>query len=164
MANRKPTALLKLSGVAKNNKKVYAGRIDDKLPMVSRDTEIDPPEHFLPWTKERWVQTINWCCRAGIVSWADYPTLEAGFQALEDAHVCDMQIDFIRKARVGDIPPGGEIDQISKLSAQKYKALNYFSSTLGKFGITPADRAKLTINDLNRKAKEENPVLAVLQN
>ena len=123
---RTPTALLRISGAIEKNKKRYAGRESEPKP----DGVPEKPSDFSKFAGEHWDRVVPGLIATGVAKACDGPAL---------VMLCHWwhELQTLQKKRKKDDP---ERLQLMAKCQRNWNDLAF------RFGLTPADRAKLSVD------------------
>ena len=160
---RAPKKLLEMRKTISNAK--LAQRSDDLVPTLQRGTVIKPPDSLLSdKVREQWKVTVSNLIDLEIVTLQDLPSLEQGFIILEEFHRVKNSLDEIRAQSEAEIITDDDtLTTIVKLQKSLTNLSNTYNSILGKFGVTPTERAKMEWGHL-KEQESKNPIEALLGN
>ena len=129
------------------DKKEVAARADIALePLRS----IDPPAFLPAALVPTWREIAADLCKMGAVFPSDRVLLEQAFRMIDNAQKIQALLDTVLE---GD-DEGIEVAQVAKLSAALVAQEAAYERILGKFGITPSERARL-LTSLPRPPKDD---------
>lgn len=155
---RTPKKVLLLTKTVRGQK-ILGTRSDDLVPTLKRGTEIGPPAKLkTDYAKSQWTVVTNELINLEVLAIQDLPTLEQAFVMLDEFHNTLDSIHKIRDAHEGPIVDPKDIDTLHKLSSILIKVTGEYNRILYRFGITPAERAKMQFN----KEPNINPIETLL--
>lgn len=131
---RKPTAKLKLHGAYRDDR--HGDRFDDS----ALSAEVVKPEGLDVHASALWDELVPTLVTNGIAKAVDVPELRGMCEWWSRYRTC--------MAALADSPTDytglmDEIDDVPRLQTMAANAWKAFSAVAAKFGLTPADRAKL---------------------
>lgn len=159
-----PTALLKLRG--SYNVTDHRDRKDDQFPTIQSETSIPAPPSLSEHGSKTWNLITSRLLMANIISDIDLPMLEQALLLQDELEAVTGEITRIRNKKK---KTQQDYSRWFKLNGQLTKTLAIYSTILGRYGCSPSDRTKilstatLVQSRSNKKEKEENPILAILE-
>jgi len=144
-----PTAIKKYQGTY--NATVDRDHHDDEFPMDS-NLQFPAPDCLSPPLVKVWNNTTNKLMTAGVLRNIDLPLLEQGFRVLEEAYLVNKQIQDMRDLEKIEPWTDAQFNKWQKLSQSQSRLTTTLGLILGKFGMTPSDRAKLSFTLLSADA------------
>jgi phage terminase small subunit len=162
--HRAPTKLLKLRGTY--NTTIHKDRQDDQFPTLQSDITLPAPASLSERSTKTWELITSRLLVANALSEIDLPLLEQGLLLQDELDTIRSEIEHIRKKKK---KTQQDYQRWNKLNSQLARTLTIYISILSRFGCSPSDRAKilstatLVQERKDKKEKEENPILAILE-
>ena len=149
------------------NELKLAGTFDRGYPRKNWNTETlyvvtdkPAPNEYLTRTKIAWNQFMKVKASQGVLSEEDMSMVRLMFDALDDVYRIQDEIDafYKRPTLRKDLADEDKRSQLKEMVQIRKNHETSFAHFACKFGISPAERTKLTIPD----KKEESPMLKLL--
>lgn len=159
-----PTTVLKLRGTY--NTTIHKDRKDDQFPTIQTDNPLPAPVSLSEHGAKTWQMITSRLLAANVLSEIDLPILEQALILQDELDVLKEEIEHIRKKKK---KASQDYQRWYKLNSQFTRTLTIYTSILARFGCSPSDRAKilstatLVQTRSDKKEKEENPILAILE-
>ena len=155
---RKPVQQLKLAGTYDRG---YPRKDwNTTTPYAVTGDEGPADSRYLGRTKEAWHQFMRVKSAQGVLSEEDLCMVRLMFDALDNLYRIQDQIDNFYKQKNLNVILANE-DRLMQLKTMVQIRKNHetsFAFFACKFGLTPAERSKLTVAD----KKEESPMLQLI--
>lgn len=134
---------------------------EDELKGKSEKV-TDVPEHLSDLAKEYYSFIVNEMEVSGVLSNLDIPIVEQISETLATIRECDKDIQKDGHWYFEPDRNGREIKKKNVAVDIKDKALNQFKQMAVQLGMTPSSRTSLAALNVEKKEKEEDPLLKVL--
>lgn len=159
---RAPKKLLELRKTVPKSK--LALRSDDNVPVLKRGSRMEaPPAISSLYVRKLWNITTANLIDLEIVAVQDLPQLELAFLMLEEFHNDRASLDAIRSTHEGAVTDPGALAEITKLQRAMTNLASQFTQIMGRYGISPSDRAKMQWEHLDAEQKNANPIEMLLE-
>lgn len=153
MNYRKPVKLKILHGTDQPCRRKSDARTEDDLPL-----RVPPPEYLNPPGRKKWNELVRLLRKKGILEKTDLGSLEACCAAYDEMVECQLAIK--EYGGIVAYTEGKTSQQVPLLSARN-KAMEVYKKFMSEFGLSPASRAKLGLDD---KEPEESEFEKLLKN
>ena len=155
---RMSTKQKKLHGTS--NVTLDRDRSDMNYPVLVPDAVIEPPSHLSNKSKMIWNILIKRTLSVQILSDTDIAYLQQGMEIQEELDRVNSMLATLRsKPELDD----KEFLRWNKLSARQTALLHSYIEVFGRFGVSPAERAKLqAITPPENKEIEPDSITAIL--
>jgi len=159
-----PTSVLKLRGTY--NTTIHKERKDDQFPTIQSDSPLPAPASLSEHGERTWAMITSRLLAANVLSEIDLPLLEQALILQDELDVVREEIEHVRKKKK---KTQQDYQRWYKLNSQLTRTLTIYTSMLARFGCSPSDRAKilstatLVQSRTDKKEKDENPILAILE-
>ena len=153
---RKPAAELKLSGTFNQHSSRKNWNTETPLAVTNKPA----PDRYLQRTKVAWNQFMRVKTEQGILSEEDYMMVTMMFDSLDDVYRIQDEIDaFYKRPNLRkDLADEDIRQQLKDMVHIRKNHETSFAFIACKFGLTPAERSKLTLPE----KKNESPMIALL--
>lgn len=146
---RKTPQELELSGTFKKSSARKNWNTRNDRPLTSKPA----PQRFLQRTKVAWNQFMDVKTTQGVLSADDESSVVAMFESLDKyIRFSDMEYEELQSENP-------DLDRLLKLQKESIKYQQEFRAWAIRFGITPTERTKLSVNP----QKEESPMMQLIQ-
>lgn len=147
MNYRKPMKLKILHGTDQPSRRRAGLLSEDNLPI-----RIPPPEYLNPPGRKKWNELVRLLRKKGILEKTDLGSLEACCAAYDEMVECQLAIK--EKGGIVEYTNGKTSQQVPLLSARN-RAMEVYKKFMTEFGLSPASRAKLGIEEKPEKSDFE---------
>lgn len=153
---RAPKALLKLHGTYEEKK--HGDRIDDQFPPLEAES-IDPPATLNDKAAVQWNNFIPSLLSLKIIAPQDLSMLESAFILMGEYYDAYEEIQKLKRKKKKD---PDDLAMRAKLNLWMTRSIKECNSILCRFGVSPAERAKLTALTTQDNSNDEKDPLAIV--
>ena len=157
MSRQRATAQsLQLSGLNKIQKERYSKYNMEPGKVIPRDCRLNPPKHYEKSTKQAFKIITSNLIAMGALSEQDLPAFSLMMDALDDYNKLNSLIKLLDQTTEKD---DNYFNKRDRLLSRKSKAAREYYLWCSHFGLTPADRTRLSCEPNDTKEKDPLDIL-----
>lgn len=153
---RAATSVLKFHGTYDARK--HGNRIDEEFAVIEAQ-HIDPPATLNQMAAAQWNHLIPYLLNVKILAPQDLVMLESAFILMGEYYDAYDEIKKIANKKKKTVD---DITRRAKLNIWMTRSIKECNSILCRFGVSPAERAKLTSINKEETREELDPLAVVL--